>query len=443
MRILALLILVTAALPLRAQPEPLPEALFPQLRDLMAAADANSPGIKTYELALEEADANVNMAKAEGRIRASTYARASGIYETRINSEAASPTDFRFGPNVSLQASLPIYNWGAIEAREEVARMRARLMQAQVENKREAVHQEVRRYFLEYLIATQAAEIARENIAYADRKVEAQEALLQSGQAARRNLMEARIFRLEREEELLNAQKQARFNLTLLRELTGLDGLEIEPVEFPEVPVMDEAALESLRRAAGSAGTTPEQQSLEAELAAERQVFRDYRARNRPRLDLVAGGMVDTVEEYQGPGKYKSVPRVWSYAGLQGSWNIFDGGSMKSAQMASMARQRRTEGRIDEARQRRLRSADFNAQEVTLASAQIQTRTHRVDLLKGIVDLMERQLADNIIPANDLFERKIELERTQVELLRAKASYLLNVAELRTAADNPEANVNQ
>jgi len=441
MRYIHLLTAILAlAAPLGAQTAVMPEDLFPQLRELLAAAEAHSPALAAEVMTVEEARAGIDAAEAQNGVHVTAYVRALGSIEQRIGAESESPDGFRVGPYASIVANLPLYYWGGLEARRELARFRARMAEAGSNGMRERVQQEVRRYYLEYLLARQSAAIARENIAYADRRVEAQEALVQSGMLARRNLIETRIFRSEREEDVMAAEKLASFTLALLRELTGVEDLELRETPFVDVQPLDGTALDTLRDAAAHDGLVPEQAALAATLGAERAAMREVASLNKPRLDLVAGSNVDAVDDWSVEAReFQQVPRIWSFVGLQASWNIFDSGEVRAGRMASMARQRRVEAKIEEARVRRQRTAEDTAQNAALAAQQIDSRTRRLELLESIVELMERQVADNVIPANDLFERKIELERTRVELLRAKTNYLLSIALLRSAAESPDA----
>src|SRR5690606_34435726 len=123
-------------------------------------------------------------------------------------SELENDQDVRLVPYVNLTAVLPIYHWGAFEAQREMAELRRRLMEASADRMALQVAQEVRRYYLQSLLARQAATIAQDDVAYSDRLLESQRALLESGQIARSHVLETEIFRLEREEALTSAEKQ-------------------------------------------------------------------------------------------------------------------------------------------------------------------------------------------------------------------------------------------
>src|SRR5690606_27980390 len=134
---------------------------------------------------------------------------------------------------------------------------------------------EVRRYYLHTLLAQQAARIAEDDVVFADRLLKGQKALLESGQIARSHVLETEIFRLEREEALKNAEKQVQFMQSMLKELTGLEKIEITPRPIPTFEAIDSADAERFAQRLVAGENIPELEALQLQVDAEKANF-DY-----------------------------------------------------------------------------------------------------------------------------------------------------------------------
>ncbi|MFA5256761.1 MAG: TolC family protein [Opitutales bacterium] len=426
--ILSLVLLLTPCAGAEAA-APLPEDGFPQLRGILNQIGTKSPSIMAEEQRIEEGEAALKAASSGRNPHVNSFARLQGQYETRINSHSDSNDNFNFGPYASVYANLPLYHWGEFKAREDQAQGRIDSATGWTGMRILQLRQDLRRYYVDYQLALKGEEIAKESIAYARKKEEGLKTLVDNGQAPRQNLVEARIFAQERAEELADAVSRAGYDLDLIREMCGQGGLEISPEQIPDIEPMDASELDRMTRAAAAA-ISPEVASLEGELQTEEAFFRELGSRNRPKIDVVVSSNVDYVDEYRPDGTYGTVPRVYNWAGIQANWTIYDGGTNNAEQLASMARQRRIQARITEARLRQSREVSSAAREARLNAERLLTRRARVKMLEESVDLMELQMSQNLISANDLFQRKLDLQRTRLDLLQACASYMLAVARL-------------
>ncbi len=413
--------------------EMMPEDSFPALGEILLHLDESSPAIAAEAMRIEESQASYEAAASASMPRVSSYARIQGQYETRFNSEADNINSFDVGPYASINASLPIYRWGEIQARKDQALGRKESATAWTERRKADLRQNIRRFYIEYQLALQAATIASEGISYAKNKEEGMRAMLESGNTSRRSVYEAQIYAQERMEELTDCESRSVYYLDLLREASGRPQLEIPLEAIPMIEPLEEEQLAALQQAAANQDSE-ETLAIEGELATESAYNKELGTRNKPKIDAVLSSNLDYVDEYRSGGDYENVPRINSWIGLQANWQIYDGGGIRAEQRASMARVRRLEARIAEARLRHLREASSAAREARLNASRIETRAARLAMLEDSIRLMEAQLASGSTPANDLFQRKLDLERTRVDLLRACAYYTLYIAELREMA---------
>jgi outer membrane protein TolC len=431
-----ILCLLVAALPTAAGAQtytPMPEECFPQLGEILTGINASAPKIRMEAQSVEESEAYLKAARSARGLRVAGYGRIQGMYETRINSETTTNDDFNIGPYAGLNAGVPLFHWGELDARVAQAKAHIRATKSGEKQLVAQVRQDIRRSYIEYQLASMAAKIARENIEYARKRHVAMSGLVERGISSGQNVADADIYEQERQEDLAQAENQAASSEGMVKELTGRESLKLAETDFPKVPMLPADDLNHLGKAAGTA-YLPQLEQLDSELAAEEASYKEISSRNRPKIDAVVSTNLDYTDEYRQNGRYESVPRLYSWAGVQASWTIYDSGSVDAEQLASLARQRRIKARIDEAKLRQTREVAEIARDAELNENRYQTRLRKLELLKKTVKMMESQMEMNSVSTNDLFQRKQELEATRLDLYRACAYYMLDIAQLRELA---------
>ena len=426
------LLLLLPPLAVGAQNVVLPEDCFPQLGTILAAAEGSSPALEQESSILDEAKAWGKDASSQRLPRVSAFARVQTQYEQRFNSEAQIDA-FNVGPNAGLSLSVPLFHWGEFPARAAGARAHSEAARLRKEQRRLEIRQNLRRYYLEYQLAEQSVRVATEGIEFARRKQEGLKGLVDGGLAPRQDLVEADIFAQERQEDLDFSGSHSADCLGALRMISGMESLEVTSAEFPKLEFLSDADLDSLRIAA-SVAKVPALAALEAEFDAEKANQREIRSRNRPKVDAVASGGLDYTDEYQENGRYSTVPRALGWAGVQASWTLYDGGQIDALEGVSLARQRRLRAQIEEARLRQQNDIANIARDARLNAGRYATRLQRLELLKITLSYMEEQLAKGGVPANDYFQRRLDYQRTQLDLLSAGAYYMLDIAQLKDIA---------
>jgi outer membrane protein TolC len=294
------------------------------------------------------------------------------------------------------------------------------------------VRQDIRRNYLEYQISTQTAQIAQDGLAYAKRQEQGIQTLLDRGLASKEDVNEADIFAQERQEDYDSAQNQAADTVDILHALLGKPIQQLTFTQFPKMEMMTDEELDNLERSA-LAANLPNVAALENALETEKASFREISSRNRPKIDAVAADNIDNVDEYRASG-YKNIPRNTIWFGLQTNWTVLDGGVVEAEKSASLARQRRIQAQITEAKLGQQRDIANIARDARLNTSRYQTRLRRLQLLQSTVSMLEAQVTQGSVNSNELFSRKQDLQRTQIELLRATASYMLDIAQLRELA---------
>jgi outer membrane protein TolC len=433
---LAIQLLILAALPVTTGAQdytPLPEECFPQLGSILRGVEETAPRMRIEAGNVEESEAYLKVARSYRGLRISSFGRFQGMKETRFDSKAETDDDITIGPFAGVSASVPIYHWGEFDARITQAKSHIAAMKSIEKQQISQVKQEIRRNFIEYQLSSMASKLAAESIDYARQRHSAISGLVERGLTSPQSVADADIYEQEREEDLSWADHQSASAADMLKELTGDASLTLTDSEFPGIVMLDEAELEKLRSAAAIA-YLPQVEQLDNELAAEEASYKEICARNRPKIDAVAGTNLEYTDEYRSNGRYESVPRLNSWAGVQASWTIYDNGTVSAEKLAALARQRKLKARIDEAKLRQSRQVSEIARDAKLNESRYQTRLRKLDLLSKTVSMMEAQMEDHTVSTNDFFQRKQELERTRLDLYRASAYYMLDIAQLRELA---------
>jgi outer membrane protein TolC len=409
-----------------------PEDCFPQLKEILDAAEGKSPALGQERGYAEEAEAWQNAARSRRMPRVSGYVRLQSQYESRINSKAQIDA-FNMGPNAGVSLSVPLFHWGEFPALEEAAKSRSRSARLRESQRLLEVRQTLRRSFMEYQLALKSAAIASNGAEYAAKKEEGLKALETEGLVPQQALVEADLFAGSLREELADSGKRAGDSLGQLRQTSGLADLTVLPADFPDFTPLSDEELESLRLAAASA-KIPIVCALEAELTAEDAAGRELASRNRPKIDAVASGGMDYVDEYRENGRYATVPRAMGWAGVQATWTIYDGGEVDAQKAAALARARRLRATLEETRLRQVGEVDGIARDAVLSAVRYKTRLQRLELIKSSLAYMEGELEKGGVSAADCFQRRLDFQKTQLDLLRAGASYMLDIAQLRDIA---------
>jgi len=409
-----------------------PEDCFPQLKEILDAAEGASPALAQERGYAGEAAAWESAARSRRMPRVSSYLRLQSQYETRMNSEAQIDS-FNLGPNAGISLSVPLFHWGEFPALEAAAKSRSRSARWRENQRLLEVRQILRRSFMEYQLALKSAAIAANGAEYAAKKEEGLKALEGEGLVPQQALVEADLFAGSLREELADSGKKAGDCLGQLRQTSGFADLTVLPAEFPDFTPLSDEELESLRLAAASA-KIPAVCALEAELAAEDASGRELASRNKPKIDAVASGGMDYVDEYREGGRYATVPRAVGWAGVQATWTIYDGGEVNAQKAVSLARARRLNAALEETRLRQQGDVDSIARDAALSAVRYKTRLQRLELIKSSLAYMEGELEKGGVSAADCFQRRLDFQKTQLDLLRAGASYMLDIAQLRDIA---------
>lgn len=408
----------------------MPEDFFLELRGMLLQALDRAPDMEAENLSLEEARGNLRAALSQGLPRVRLDTRFLYQYEERLDAENDDYDQSDVVATANLQVTQPIYHWGAISASRRIGELdfdRALEDRLGVGSR---VAFEVRNRYLDYLLANYRLILAQENNAVADRLVRQQEELAAAGRVAEQTVLETRLAAQRITESLVFARKDVAALEVFLSRATGVT--PTPPTALPEpieLAQLSESALG--RAAAGIPADNPSLSNMRLALEQEQERFRMIRAETRPKINLVAGIFQDQVDDIRTNFSIATVPRINFYAGVQVSWNIFDGWQTEGLKMASLARQRMGQARLAQEEERLAREVDRLVTEIRFSAEQQETRDRRAELLTQRLALMEEQAAQQRVALNTVLRERNEVEQARLDAIAVRFDLLRNLARLQ------------
>lgn len=430
-RLSGLLFCLLSILPggLRAAIEiPYAEMLFPEVAGLLEAAEESSQEIERQRLLLEERGSEVEVAKGLGRPRVDLFLRALGTYETRDDIDDVT----RATLTGNISASQPLYRWGQVRLQKEIAGTRVEAEMASATSSVESVYRDIRRSYLRWLLAEEQSAILEKSIQLTEKYVEARRKLTEAGRVAEQQVLEMEARLLENREQLSYFSRQKEDLKRELARLTGrpdlagaMQGGDLAGIRPVSLRKLDD--LEAMFAKDEFELRIPERDRFAAYAEAEEHQADLLRTYQRPLLDFVAGVFSDQLDSIN---QEDSVTRVQAFAGLQVTWNIFDGWQNQARQIGAIARKRRwaLESQWAETRARQQLRSTIGA--VRLNVLQIEARTKRSELLERRVELLREQASKNLVSGIDLMDGEIDYQSVLQRLREAQVDYLLNMMDL-------------
>ncbi len=408
----------------------LPEAVFPELKDLLGRSAEASP--RMIEEALREMEVRGEAEAAGSRIYPSITGnlRYVGRVEERsdLNGHRTSGQ-----PQAGLLLRQPLYHWGALRAESRAGRIREEIA---THNRAEAYRLlalEIRSRYLDLVLQSRGIEVATAERDLLQEELRVSESLLERDEIALDAVRETRLAAEEASLRLDRLRRESEFSHAAFARLVGDEtGF---PESFPDVvPPLDTGYSGSeyrfgvlARREDGYRPglETARQRALEAENRRDAE-----RSRVRPNLNLVAGVTQDQVAVFD----RSDIDRTVLFAGVEVRWNIFDGFEARGRRAAATARQRLEERRLD--REERERAAGIERIESSLlfAERELKLAESRLELAGESLERKSGEFDEGRLSEKDLARARIEYMRTELAVIERRAEYLMMFAEYLSEA---------
>ena len=200
------LVLLSVTGPLLAEIQ-FAEELFPDLGQLIELAASEGTEMQLNALRLEEREGDLDVTRGQRRPQVRASARLAGAYETRDDID----NRFRGNINANLTMSQPLYHWGTLERRQNVAEERISLEGVDSLRRGERHFMHLRTAYLQWLLMKERLDIIEQSIALSESFVEARRQLVEVGQSSEQDVLEMEARVLENYEAISYVEKNIAF----------------------------------------------------------------------------------------------------------------------------------------------------------------------------------------------------------------------------------------
>jgi len=440
--ILMITLLAMPSVSLRSAPDPevsadlpLPEEVFPELKDILRQALAQSPRMITRNFELIEATHELGATRARQYPRAGVF----GMYFYQRDDRVDRPEP-SLGEKFyyDVRVTQPVFHWGALRDETERARIQAKIEEADYLEAYRLLALSVRRQYLG-LIVRKAVRV-RAQAAYDRqvRRVEMQKVRVASGEAPSSVLQPEELVLRERQVDLERATYDFENALRTFRRTTGVSdfGAERVPGEIPKIEVGGEEAVLDLRRNFVEKGDLQEAFRLRKALfSLQREQLREKITRRDlwPKFDFQAGLTQNEISYTENIGDRVGVTSL--FAGLRVTWNIFDSRATRERMLASRARQRRLEQEIRNLEQELRDEALAAADELRIFGMAMRNADQRLVMQVSGRKMAEENFNRGLATEEHVAAAAYSEQVARVNAFIGRSSYLEGVANFLSAVN--------
>lgn len=392
------------------------------LEQAVALAQRQNPDIMIARKKLEAARGGV----IEARSGYLPSVVTTGIYRYR---EPQEPTRLRNNDyNASVRVIQNLYTGGAVSSATAIARLNHNKQEEELQAVIDRVTMDVRSTFYEVLFNRAKVKVREQALDVFRGELKSQKERLSAGTVGQLNVRRAEVALANEEAELINAQSQVRLSFLRLGELLGLDS-NTDALSFeitgqlqyePQHPDLNEC----LARATVN---RPEIRSREIDIEIEEWQLKLDRSEMRPHVEAFSGYEVYDERD-------PDVGREFNHgyvAGLNATWNVFDGWATKGRVGATKARRDAAKQALRATKlsiESEVRSAILDLRQsdrvLEAETKNVQTADESLEIAKGNLDAgLGTQL--------DILQAAADVTRTRST--RLGAIYLHNIARARLA----------
>lgn len=405
----------------------LPEDLFPQLNQLLAAAVEQSPRMIALNMDREIADANYTQARA--RLLPSV---SGSVTRSRTRDEREDRPDFTLETDklyYSLGITQPLFHWGELRNNVRMAEISRQMTERGYAEGYRLLVQEIRLTYLQLIVLKARYAAIRLTQAQAEENLRAVEDRL-----ARGVISDAEAFgpRLAAEQAVLNTDRTLDNYLEAKRRLALLTGEPAPPddsipANIPSLPA-EENAVEGLLSGflAQEEPSTVAALNLKDQITTARLNYENQRKRLLPKVNFVMGITQDEQSYYNISEKYGLQSQ---YAGIGVSWLLFDGFATRGAKKAALLNMRKTEAAYRNYSDDIGAQAQSAARHLEFSARQMRIQERYFDGNRSFLEHQQEQNRLGTVSAAALADAQVQYNNGLTQTLEARADYLNRISQ--------------
>jgi len=433
--LLALFCLLAAPVTRAQSPVVLPEALFPELGDLLVEAATQSPRMVARAINAEIQAGNVQVARAGMLPDLNASVTQTWGEETRTGRGQSFDTDKLY---YSISLSQPLYHWGVLRNTLRIAQINQFIDQGRTEEAYIALAAEVRAQYLQLIRKQHTLELLR------FRQVQADQRLAQGRERVEaRTLAAADIFPLEIAADrgdlaVVEAEADLARSKRSLARLVGRSDLGgmVVPSEIPPLPgdagvAAAQALAQALRR--DEVIDTRALETLRQQLEVQRLTLHNTRMGLRPRFTLVAAITQD--EQTFGTFPLTKYESRYTYGGVRMNWAIFDSFRTKGQTRSALARLRNAEQALTDAEVDLIARVESLADQVEFSARSLRINERLLEASANGLKFQEEQFALGNVSEGAVAGARDHLLAATGNALTTRYSHLMILIQLLGAVD--------
>ncbi|MCF7687223.1 MAG: TolC family protein [Cephaloticoccus sp.] len=360
-----------------AETPQLAEDIFPELRQILAEAAKQSPRMLAQDLDLLMADGDLVQAKSGMLPRLGGYYQKSKTKDVREDVTGTLDSNKTY---YSVSFSQPIFHWGALRNNAKAGEIRRLIADENYAEAYRILAQEIRANYLGLIMTKVGVRVSSFNRKLAEEKLAVEEERLQ-----KKVISEGAIFqtRIDAEQARLALDTAEWYFLNAKQDFSLLTGQpQLTDAQIPNgIPGLMESKPAIDRMLAGflaqAEPNTASARILRQQIEIDDLNYRSQKTGLRPKLNFVLGVSQD--EQSYTTNLAQKYALQSQYAGLQVSWNIFDGFATRGAVTSALARKRLDERNYRVFTERLAHDARKAAKAVELAQRQLAISERLLD----------------------------------------------------------------
>lgn len=415
-----------AALPLRAAPAAsYPEASLPELAKILQTVPDKAPELVARSLEQEESTARLKQARAAYYPRLDLNGNFGYRYTVYDNNQ---PDEDKFGATYNATLRRPLYHWGAIEAR---------IRQARLDYKNESIlsalalrriQRSIRADYLSLLVNQTALRNAKLRRQVNEERAAALRANAASGTVSS---LESERTQLGLREALMDIEQleadQQRILATYRRNL-GWDAPLALDAPVPAPSIADILLwIDEVRAAKNADWIARNGETLHRANLVEREKAERVRivANQRPLFNFAAS----VGQGQSNTSTANNVGTLTYFAGIDMSWNIFDGFETRQRKLESKLRQRRLENDLSAFREELAAQAANTVTELSFQARRLDLEQQRFNLTRDSISSSKRDFDEGRLAPATYRERQLASFDEELSLVTHRAALLMGITD--------------
>ena len=322
----------------------LPEQSMSGLQSLLERAMTQSSSIQIRDLVEENYEGRGLVSESGKQIKLG-----SSLSYRKEQDLEADDSDIRDRVYYSLTLSKALYHWGALEANKEKGELSLRMEELKTFEAYRNLALDVRRRYLNILIARKDIELSEKNLELYRSQLEQAEERFKSGTASTVQVHALSLSVNKSELDVLRKENGFQDQVDYLARLVGMKSSEIEQDFVGGVPKRDSLETEEIQSLENYFdGGVDRSSSIEQSSKAVEYYEKDLHIANQRRKPKI--GMSIGLSQYDLDSRGARRPEEIVYGGVSISWSIFDGAATRGYKKSAIAQLEEMNARFEDAK---------------------------------------------------------------------------------------------